>query len=151
MSTSNLYKKISNASGGLDILASLVQVGVLPESFKIRTGTLDITATNSGSSASVIDDSTGAALQFSQGEHVFLVYSIATTAETSGSTVRLGLAATATGAIGANLMSAAGAADAMSLQSNVPVLVGATNDFLVAAVTTANGDTGVADVIAISF
>lgn len=151
MSSSNFYKKISNSHGGLDIMANLVQSGVLPESFKVRTGTLDVTATNSGASAPVIDDSTGEAMQLSQGERVFLACVIETAAETSGSTFRLGLGATATGAIGDNLMSAAGAADTITLQSDIPLLVGATNDHVIVSVATANGGTGTADVVVVSF
>jgi len=128
-----------------------VQAGVLPESFKVRTGTLDVTATNIGASAPVIDDSTGSAMQLSQGERVFLVCTMATATETSGSTLRLGLGATTTGAIGDYLMSAAATGNLMSLQSDIPLLVGATNDYVIAAVTTANGADGTADVVVISF
>mgnify|MGYP006863238936 CR=1 FL=1 len=145
----NLFTQIKDTSkNGRQLISSLENAGIIPESLRIRTGTVTLAGVASGARASCVDDN-GDSIQLKEGERVVLAYLAQTTAETNGATLQLGLAPTATGALG-DVLSAVGAADLVSIQSTIPLKVGATNDYLAVAVTTANATGGVADVVIIT-
>jgi hypothetical protein len=138
------------------VLSGLVEAGVIPKSFRVIKGEVDLTGLDDGEAAAVVDES-GNQITLSPGSHLVYISVVETTTLVSGgsATVALGLAptaaVTATAAIADTIVEAtayngfqsfADAAVAYNASS-----VGAANVYLEADVAVATISGGVLSVV----